>query len=486
MTPFHNKRLTDASSDLHGAFSAPPPPSQLGAFPTAGPLQPPGPAHAPFIDNPNYQNQWAYPNVSNRNAPLVDSIFAGSGCLSHNDCYDPEFSKEFNNTSGNLWPIRPNQAPEQLWNWHPATFAGLESLPLERIPSLETDLSVRSLSFESPPEVAAIFGASHWPGIFPLAPVKRTDTTKAGENMAHQVEQESDSRSWGLEPQCGSSPGALATVVELSPSHSSPLFDFGIQVAESREQYPFRDHPTASTMFLSNQFECDRYSQVVDREESATGCSFAEHSRLDHANLTPSHLSPSHTEPAQYPRQDPEETCPSTSVGAGRSVEHHPQDHKVSWDCFVVEDGSGKVIAPPFPHRKGTRHGRLPPDKAKVTAERRRQGKTCMRCRVARVEVSSCPLLGHYTNFDTQCDGRDPCQRCTKLSQSATLTSPCIKANFLDIVKSGTCNYICELLRRLPNSSGYKLTLVCGSATRHQPLHSRPEPPGQDVSTRSI
>ncbi|KAH9207980.1 hypothetical protein DL95DRAFT_312732, partial [Leptodontidium sp. 2 PMI_412] len=80
------------------------------------------------------------------------------------------------------------------------------------------------------------------------------------------------------------------------------------------------------------------------------------------------------------------------------------------------------------PHRKGTRSGPLPAHKARKTAERRKNGSTCMKCRIARVE----------------CDGQDPCQTCAKSGQSGPLAYPCLKANFSDIVNSGSCNYISQ------------------------------------------
>jgi hypothetical protein len=52
-----------------------------------------------------------------------------------------------------------------------------------------------------------------------------------------------------------------------------------------------------------------------------------------------------------------------------------------------VEDGSRKPAPPFVPHRKGTRSGPLPAHKARITAERRKNGSTCMKCRIARVEV---------------------------------------------------------------------------------------------------
>jgi hypothetical protein len=53
-----------------------------------------------------------------------------------------------------------------------------------------------------------------------------------------------------------------------------------------------------------------------------------------------------------------------------------------------MEDGSSELVAPAYSRRRGARHGRLLPDKAKITAERRRRGKTCMRCHIVRVAVS--------------------------------------------------------------------------------------------------
>lgn len=63
--------------------------------------------------------------------------------------------------------------------------------------------------------------------------------------------------------------------------------------------------------------------------------------------------------------------------------------HKVeeNWNCFVMEDGRERAHTPPAPRRKGIRSGHRPIEEAKITAQRRKEGKTCVKCKVARVAV---------------------------------------------------------------------------------------------------
>jgi hypothetical protein len=62
-------------------------------------------------------------------------------------------------------------------------------------------------------------------------------------------------------------------------------------------------------------------------------------------------------------------------------------DAIISYDCFVMENGLDGNLRTELPRRKGSRNRPLSPDKAKITAERRKNATTCMRCRTMRVEV---------------------------------------------------------------------------------------------------
>jgi hypothetical protein len=409
---------------------------------------------------------------TNLAAPAVADIASGGAFVNDNASYDPGFLEQSRNPPGNLWPDTPNQALEPLWNSYTTTFEEeLENLPLERVPSLETDLSIRSFSFKSSPEPAANFSASHWPGILPLDPFQQSDSTKVGHSIILPPAREADSRSWGLESLRGSPPGGASTMVDTDVSQVPLIFDFRDPVTEPQGHTPFVDRLVASSNLLQSQTDHNCNSQIVDAEVPASEWSFGQYLHSNRASLSLiGHLPPSSIELLPYPLQESEEACSSRKkalAGASGSLEQPALDHIVPWNCFVVEDGSGNVISPPLPHRKGARHGRLPPDKAKVIADRRRQGNTCMRCRVAKVEVSNPIPLRHVPNFDAQCDGYDPCQRCAKLGQSATLAQPCLKANFWDIVKSGTCNYICEPLPKCPKLLWAEADLVIASTTRH-------------------
>jgi hypothetical protein len=122
------------------------------------------------------------------------------------------------------------------------------------------------------------------------------------------------------------------------------------------------------------------------------------------------------------------------------------QDTAPIWDCFfVMEDGSGSLVGPEPPRRKGVRTGHLPEKNRNDAAKRRKAGDVCLRCRTLRIKVSrSVPnlLLGLTL---LQCDGGNPCFRCAKVTETMPLTYTCMKAQFGFIVESGTCNYICML-----------------------------------------
>ena len=94
---------------------------------------------------------------------------------------------------------------------------------------------------------------------------------------------------------------------------------------------------------------------------------------------------------------------------------------------------------------KGVRRGGLD-EPARQNAKRVRLGKAiCIRCRKDRKTVRKHEFLSERKSIGlhNQCSGF-PCSRCKDESLSKTWTQPCTKAHFLDIVISGTCNYICK------------------------------------------
>ncbi|KAH0559841.1 hypothetical protein GP486_003638 [Trichoglossum hirsutum] len=84
---------------------------------------------------------------------------------------------------------------------------------------------------------------------------------------------------------------------------------------------------------------------------------------------------------------------------------------------IIQEDGHGGITRSSGAFKKGVRKGHLSKEKAGAVAEKRKQ---------------------------QNCDGDSPCQRCSEISKRVALGQPCVKAQFLDIVESGTCNYISQ------------------------------------------
>ena len=100
----------------------------------------------------------------------------------------------------------------------------------------------------------------------------------------------------------------------------------------------------------------------------------------------------------------------------------------------VKEDGLGNAIHRGGQSKRGIRVGPLPKEQALQIAKTRKEKKVCMK---SHESLQILKLL--------QCAGGLPCQRCQKLLATGVLEPPCLKAQFLDIVEAGSCNYICEL-----------------------------------------
>lgn len=78
---------------------------------------------------------------------------------------------------------------------------------------------------------------------------------------------------------------------------------------------------------------------------------------------------------------------PEHPASQATAVDETMHEVEENWNCFVMEDGRERAHTPPAPRRKGIRSGHRPIEEAKVTAQRRKEGKTCIKCKVARVAV---------------------------------------------------------------------------------------------------
>jgi hypothetical protein len=98
---------------------------------------------------------------------------------------------------------------------------------------------------------------------------------------------------------------------------------------------------------------------------------------------------------------------------------------------IVQEDGLGGSISPSacIPAiARARRNGPLSLDGRRDAALRRKDKSVCVWCRLAK----------------KKCSGDSPCTTCTEQAKTMVFAQPCVKADFFQIVESGTCNYICE------------------------------------------
>lgn len=342
--------LIETWSDLHETNFAPPPRDNQAEV------------------NPSLQRQWLFQSPYQRETSWGPQWDADddptalphgiSGLASRQDFYCPVPPETFFQSSSNSW--RSNQIPEPPWNRYSTTFSDLDSPSLERNPSLDTDISRRSVSLESHLDAASIFGASDWPGLLPFDPALKESTANAGEQFNLLLEQEAISKSWDLDSLRGS---AL-----VPPLH-----------------YPLLALPMNSGDVFSRK-NVDSNSHRVDLDISGN---YGNDSQLFSAQTSPNPAPAGLMERPENSSQIQHQAQPShMNVSLGCQDHIQPSaDHDFSWNRFIVEDGSGKANVPSLPRRKGARHGRLPAHKAKMTAERRKSGKTCIKCRVTRVEV---------------------------------------------------------------------------------------------------
>ena len=144
----------------------------------------------------------------------------------------------------------------------------------------------------------------------------------------------------------------------------------------------------------------------------------------------------------------------------------------------------------PNPSQKATRKGRRagPLSKAKATqaAMIRKNKSVCIRCKMMKQSVShrvnirdplSRLLMPYF-----QCSGEVPCLGCRENLGAKIWKSPCVRADFLDIVEAGSCNFICERLDPI----SHIFLLIFPSATAYQSFHTRSKSQSYDASTRDV
>jgi hypothetical protein len=103
---------------------------------------------------------------------------------------------------------------------------------------------------------------------------------------------------------------------------------------------------------------------------------------------------------------------------------------------IVQEDGLGGSISHSAripTAARARRNGPLTMDGRRDAALRRKDRSVCVWCRLAK----------------KKCSGETPCTTCIEQSKSMIFEQPCVKADFFQIVESGTCNYICTFTQQI-------------------------------------
>lgn len=253
-----------------------------------------------------------------------------------------------------------------------------DSFHTEWDPGFGSSFSRGLPSFNSPDELAEIFGASHWPGLPHTADSLLLDMASyphqapAPVKARHPTNHVADNHSCDLDAEWGSAAGSL----DLQDFTTAPQYP---EWQDSTTEPSGYENTTNSNLRQQNLW----HPRVGYRTEVTQTWDFlVEESVIQIADQPSSGIfpMPATVKPYLTQPQDCGQDHSKTKNGCP----------EVIWDCFVLEDGSGNTISSPLPHNQGQKRqrGRLPPNKRKVTADRRRQGTTCMRCRVAKVEVS--------------------------------------------------------------------------------------------------
>lgn len=96
---------------------------------------------------------------------------------------------------------------------------------------------------------------------------------------------------------------------------------------------------------------------------------------------------------------------------------------------IIREYGHSQQGSPIISHNgsaKGKRKGPLPTATALAAAQKRKDGNVCIRCRTMKMT----------------CKGGLPCEGCRQITKVKLWDQPCTPANFIDMVKEGTCNAV--------------------------------------------
>ncbi|KAK2775499.1 hypothetical protein FQN53_003112 [Emmonsiellopsis sp. PD_33] len=139
------------------------------------------------------------------------------------------------------------------------------------------------------------------------------------------------------------------------------------------------------------------------------------------------------------------ETPNKRASGARKRKSRHVSDvekpAKAMAIQIVQEDGLGGSIAPSacIPAvARARRNGPLSLDGRRDAALRRKDKTVCVWCRLAK----------------KKCSGESPCTTCIEQAKTIVFEQPCVKADFFQIVESGTCNYISQRAINHPTLDG--------------------------------
>lgn len=257
---------------------------------------------------------------------------------------------------GTPWKGKHDPEFQELWGSYPPPFTELGSIEPDRVPSLDRNSLVGSLSYDSPPEIAAVYGASQW---LQNLPVDWSHKESHAQLLASQ-----EFNSQFFEP--------------VHTSAQEPILD----ALEAQHPEIFPNHQSYSVAAPNtDSLYCFFSSQVsnIQSEENETA--------LPH--LPPTGINSSSGDSAVDITRgfSPDSETDFNVVVAAPFSSATPWNHEGSWNCFVMEDGSGMPYTAPEARRKGIRKGRLTARQRRLIAERRKQGNTCMRCRFSRVAV---------------------------------------------------------------------------------------------------
>jgi hypothetical protein len=188
--------------------------------------------HAPF----HTTSQWTQERVSQEQAPWDADVMRPSGGaqLMETDNLDafaiPQRAPD--HPYDNAWYGRIPHGL-QTFNSLYDTYAGIsvtsrDSLRLSRMPSLVTKPSLDTQSWGSPPPAPEIYGASQWPGIFPLSPTQENEGISIFDSgfVAHMGVGAGDKLS-RQESLCGTT---SITALETKRGPTSSWFDCGNHV----------------------------------------------------------------------------------------------------------------------------------------------------------------------------------------------------------------------------------------------------------------